>query len=146
MPALLMPLALEMVATLLWALLVKVVSVRFLERQLMAGMLLGLLVGDMVEVLVEAAAGRLILLLIGVLETGHLEAEVIPLVLRHLPQQQLVQLVCLHWMVYQLMQPAAMPAGPPRMALTLAPATVSSPRLCRALYSISEAALANGIP
>ena len=86
MPALLMPLALEMVATLLWALLVKVVSVRFLERQLMAGMLLGLLVGDMVEVLVEAAAGRLILLLIGVLETGHLEAEVVTEVLLGLQQ------------------------------------------------------------
>ena len=52
LPALWMPLALNMVKALLWPVLVTVVSVRFLGRQLMAGMLLGLLVGGMVAVLV----------------------------------------------------------------------------------------------
>ena len=76
LPALWMLLALEMVRALLWPVLAMVVSVRFLRRQLKAEMLLGLLVGGMVAVLVEAAAGGLIGVLIGVPETGHLEVGV----------------------------------------------------------------------
>ena len=86
LPALWMPLALEMVTALLWPVLVMVVSVRFLGRQLMAGMLLGLLVGGMVEVLVAAAAGGLLGELIGVPEMGHLEVEVMTGVLLGLQQ------------------------------------------------------------
>ncbi len=81
LPALWMLLALEMVKTLLWPVLATVVSVRFLGRQLKAEMLLGLLVGGMVAVLVEAAAGGLIGVLIGVPETGHLKAGVMTRVL-----------------------------------------------------------------
>ena len=73
LPALWMPLALEMVMTLLLPVLATMVSVRFLGRQLMAGLLLGLPVGGMVAMLVEAAAGGLIGVLIGVIDTGRLK-------------------------------------------------------------------------
>ncbi len=75
LPALGMPLALKMVTALLWHVLVMVVSVGFLGWQLMAG--LQPLVGGLVGLLAEAAAGGLIGVLVGVPEMGHLKVGVL---------------------------------------------------------------------